>query len=208
MVKIFRSAIFFTMGLLSLSPCAASGNAEDQVTSVSLQMPDNTSERESLFPERSRSLAFSNFTWGAEAGSSLDLTSHDLSSFDLDVLFGYKNSYIKMAGIGAGIHRSIHTGNNFIPVYAVIRTNFRRTPSLLFLNLQGGYSFNSFSSSGTVGDFYGALGVGINLQQTNTSKTYVILSGAYQYFSEGNRMKTDIDTNYIFFAKLVIGVNF
>ncbi len=208
MVKIFRSAIFFTMGLLSLSPCVASSDSATRQQPDTVFVADADTERESLFPERSRSLAFSNFTWGAEAGSSLDLTSHDLSSFDLDVLFGYKNSYIKMAGIGAGIHRSIHTGNNFIPVYAVIRTNFRRTPSLLFLNLQGGYSFNSFSSSGTVGDFYGALGVGINLQQTNTSKTYVILSGAYQYFSEGNRMKTDIDTNYIFFAKLVIGVNF
>lgn len=208
MVRIFRYAIVFTMGLLCLFPCAS---ARD---SVAQQPPDLTldaatySERESLFPDQSRSLAFSNFTWGAEAGSSLDLTSHDLSSFDLDVLFGYKNSFIKMAGIGAGIHRSIHTGNNFIPVYAVIRTNFRRTPSLLFFNLQGGYSFNSFSSTGTVGDFYGAVGVGINLQQTKMSKTYVILSGAYQYFSEGNRLKTDIDANYIFFAKLVVGVNF
>ena len=113
-----------------------------------------------------------------------------------------------MAGIGAGIHRSIHSGNNFIPLYAVVRTNFRNRPSLFFFNLQAGYSFNTLSDSGTVGDFYGALGLGINLQQTKMSKTYVILSGSYQYFSEDSKIKTDIDSNYIFFAKLVIGVNF
>lgn len=222
MVKIIKSVIVFTMGFLCLySPAASSNSGQGCPETVysdctaglyegnEIKSPvESENSRESLFPDKSHSLAFSHFTWGAEAGSSLDLTSHDLSSFDIDVLIGYKNSFIHMAGIGAGIHRSIHSGNNFIPVYAVVRTNFRRTPSLFFLNLQGGYSFNSLSESTTVGDFYGALGLGINLQQTRTSRTYVIISGAYQYFNERNKLKTDIDTSYIFFAKLVVGINF
>lgn len=222
MVKIIKSFLVFTMGLLCLESdpgiCHAKTVTANTTTASTnrtaireVQSTDSASNnqfRESLFPEKSRSLAFSHFTWGAEAGSSLDLTSHDLSTFDIDVLCGYKNAFIKMAGIGAGIHRSIHSGNNFIPLYAVVRTNFRNRPSLFFFNLQAGYSFNTLSDSGTVGDFYGALGLGINLQQTKMSKTYVILSGSYQYFSEDSKIKTDIDSNYIFFAKLVIGVNF
>ena len=225
MVKIIKTIIVFAMGLLFFSQAHASEIRETDTGKMNYSQSDNRTERdiqnientgvsdddnirESFFPQKSRSLSFSHFTWGAEAGSSLDLTSHDLSTFDVDVLLGYKDSLIKLAGIGAGIHRSIHTGNNFIPVYGVIRTSFRRKPSLLFMNLQAGYSFNTISDNGTLGDFYGALGVGVNLQQTQRAKSYIILSAAYQYFSQANKEKINMDSNYIFFARLVVGVNF
>lgn len=226
MVKIIKNITVFTMGLLFMSVSVApamgkrikidiSGNARQTEAAAPIAVSDSVPAVAPaddgpgvLFPGKSHSLAFSHFTWGAEVGSSLDLTSNDLSTFDVDVVLGYKNPYIKLAGIGAGIHRSIHSGNNFIPVYAVLRTSFRRKPSLFFLNLQAGYSFNSISDAGTVGDFTGALGVGINLQQTSVAKSYVILSGAYQYFSTGNLQKIDLDQHYIFYARLMIGVNF
>lgn len=186
-----------------------------EITTISVDSISSVKEsveiedvQESFFPEKSLNLSFTHFTWGAEAGSSLDLTSHNLSTFDADVLLGYKNSIFNIVGIGAGIHRSIHTGNNFIPVYAVLRTDFRRKPSPFFLNLQAGYSFNTVGDRSSVGDFYGAAGLGINLQQGRVANTYVILSLAYQYFSKENMTKIDFDTHYIFFAKLMIGVNF
>lgn len=229
MVKIIRSTIVFAMGLLFLISSHGSASARTITIPVKNMAPSdstlkigpsdksgearNSTEtdkvRESIFKSKTGSLDKSHFTWGAEAGSSLDLTSHDLSTFDVDVLLGYKDSFVKLVGIGAGIHRSIHTGNNFIPVYGVFRTSFRRKPSLLFMNLQAGYSFNTISDSGTIGDFTGALGVGINLQQTRKAKSYIILSAVYQYFSKSNMDKIDIvDTNYIFFARLAVGVNF
>ncbi|MBD5195800.1 MAG: hypothetical protein HDS71_09705 [Bacteroidales bacterium] len=169
---------------------------------------DKENIRESFF-NQSNSLDTSHFTWGAEIGSSLDMTSHDLSTFDGDVMIGYKNSFMKFAGIGAGIHRSIHTGNNFIPVYGLIRTSFRSKPSLLFMSLQAGYSFNTISKHNTVGDFTGSIGLGVNLQQSKACKTYIVLALAYQYFSEDNKSKIDeIDTNYIYFARLSLGINF
>lgn len=204
MVRISQSLRIFAAGIL----CMLANEAKAAEPADTVRTLDSKYYRESLFPEKTRTLAFSHFTWGAEAGASLDLTSHDLSTFDVDVLLGYKNSFIKMAGIGAGIHRSIHTGNNMIPVYGVIRTNFMRRPTPLFFNLQAGYSFNTFNNSGTAGDFYGAVGLGVNLQETRLAKSYIILSCAYQYLSEENKIKSDIDTHYIFFAKLVIGVNF
>lgn len=222
MVKISKKIAVFTIGLLyflapapqavakkvKLSQDGTVLNAGSAAGNLERDTVDNDDARESFFPGKTKSLAFSHFTWGAETGASVDLTSHDLSSFDADVLLGYKNPYIKLAGIGAGIHRSIHSGNNFIPVYAVLRTSFRKKPSLLFLNIQAGYSFNTVKGAGTVGDFYSALGVGINLQQTSTAKSYIILSCAYQNFSEESRAKIDIDTRDIFYAKLVVGVNF
>ncbi len=222
MVKIKKQIVVFTMGLLYLllSPIQIQskiirldryGNvvSENPTDSVSIANNSNAEEkRESFFPGKTKSLAFSHFTWGAEAGASIDLTSHDLPTFDADVLLGYKNKYIKLAGIGVGIHRSIHSGNNFIPIYAVLRTSFRKRPSLLFMNIQAGYSLNTVKSTGTVGDFYSALGVGINLQQTSVAKSYIILSCAYQNFSEGSRAKINIDTRDVFYAKLVVGVNF
>lgn len=222
MAGIFRTAVALAVGfLLSAAPLRAADRtvtysvpgapAETTAMPATAEVAHNdsvASPRESIFQSKPLSLAFSHFTWGAEAGASLDLTSHDMSTFDVDVLMGYKNSIIKLVGVGAGIHRSVHIGNNFIPVYAVFRSSFRSRPSLLFLNVQAGYSFNSFGDGKSVGDFMGALGVGINLQQTRTAKTYFVLSAAYQYFNSENQEKIGIDNSYIFFARLMFGVNF
>lgn len=228
MSRIMSSALVLVMGFLFFIPvrlhadnesvgikAKSAVRSDNPAAKLETALSDTTialdsirPQRESIFNTKTRSLAFSHFVWGAETGASLDLTSHDMSTFDVDVLFGYKNSCIKVAGIGAGIHRSVHIGNNLIPVYAVFRSSFRSKPSLLFLNVQAGYSFNSFGKGKSVGDFMGALGVGINLQQTRVAKSYIVLSAAYQYFNDTNREKIDIDTHYIFFARLMFGVNF
>lgn len=220
MVKLTKFIGIFAMGLLFFICGYGNASAASYPAAEELTLPDNpTTETvpgqsqqsyatESLFPSKSKTLSFSHFTWGAEAGSSLDLTSNDLSTFDVDVLLGYKNKFIKLLGFGAGIHRSIHTGNNFIPVYAVIRTSFRSKPSLFFLNIQGGYSFNNIADSGLIVDFTSSLGLGINLQQTQVSKSYIIISACYQHFDEVHRKLFDIDSRNITFARLVIGVNF
>ena len=76
---------------------------------------DTASNVDSFFPEKSVNLAKSHFTWGAEFGSSIDMTAHNLSTFDLDVNIGYKNSFFKIIGIGAGIHRSLSSGDTYVP---------------------------------------------------------------------------------------------
>lgn len=199
-----------TATVLSAVTLSDGDNKESAAAAARRQqgMQPEQTERESLFPQKSLDLGKSHFTWGAETGASLDMTSHDLSTFDVDVMLGYKNSIFNLAGIGAGLHRSVHAGNNFIPVYAVLRTDFRRKPSPLFLNVQAGYSFNTVQDSETLGDFYGAFGMGVNLSQSRKANSYVILSVAYQYLSSKILSKIDFDTHYVFFAKLNIGVNF
>lgn len=191
-------AIVLTAGLLFF---ALSVSAEG--------IDSNTQERESLFPAKSLSLAFSHFTWGAEVGSSIDVTGYDLSTIDVDVLFGYKNSFIRMAGFGAGVHRSVQRGDNFIPVYATIQTSFRSKPSLCFFSAKIGYSFNSIEDSPTFGDLSSLIGIGFNLSSSRVAKSYILVSAGYRYFNQRHiDMISSIDRHYIFIARLALGVNF
>ena len=43
------------------------------------------------------------FTWGADAGSSIDMSATDMSTIDLNINVGYKGPYVRFLGIGAGI---------------------------------------------------------------------------------------------------------
>lgn len=165
-------------------------------------------ERESIFGGN-RSLEKSHFTWGADIGASVDLTAHDMSTFDVDFILGYKNSFIKTAGIGVGIHRTVQGGDNIIPIYALIRTNFSSRPSLLFLNARLGYSFNTIEDSPMFGDYNSALGCGFNLSQSKKAKTYIILGVGYRYFNKRHQdYISRLDTNSIWVAQLQFGVNF
>lgn len=175
-------------------------------TTDSLTSAPNSSERESIFPKSSRSLAFSHFTWGGEIGGSIDMTGNDLSTVDVDIVLGYKNRFIRTLGIGAGIHRAIGTGNNFIPVYLVFRSSFRSKPSLLFLNLKIGYSFNTISDSPTFGDTSSSLGCGINLAMSSRFQSHIILSVNHRHLD--SRHNLNLPVQDIFLANLCFGVNF
>ncbi|MDE7413550.1 MAG: hypothetical protein K2N05_07180 [Muribaculaceae bacterium] len=165
-------------------------------------------KRESIFGT-GRPLDNSHFTWGADFGASVDLTAHDMSTFDLDVILGYKNSFIKTAGIGVGIHRTVQGGDNFIPLYALFRSSFTSKPSLLFLNVRIGYSFNTVDNSPMFGDYNSAVGCGINLSQTKKAKSYIIVGVGYRYFNKQHQdYISRLDTHYIWMAQLQFGVNF
>lgn len=177
-------------------------------TGALVTIKDSEHVAESLFPKSTFDLAKSHFTWGAEFGSSIDMSARNMSTFDIDVNIGYKNAYIKVAGIGAGLHRGISSGLNFIPVYALIRTSFRKQPSLFFLNALAGYSFNRIPGSNVHGDIIASLGCGINLTQSRHAKSFIILSAASRYFDKKHEELTGIDTRSIVMARLQIGINF
>ena len=110
--------------------------------------------------------------------------------------------------MGVGFHRGIISGDTYIPIYGVIRTSFRNKPSLFFLNVQAGYSFNTVGGSPYHGDIMSALGVGINLSQGRRAKSYVILSAGGRYFNKEHHDKVNLDADFVITAKLMIGVNF
>lgn len=217
-MKIFATSLFLITGFFFLihSPkatAAALPSAGVGVQSVGALPSDslNTESDEghgSIFPEKSRSLAFSHFTWGAELGSSIDMTGHDMSTLDADVVLGYKNKWIRTLGVGAGIHRAFGTGDNFIPVYAVFRTSFTSRPSNFFMNMKLGYSFNSFHDSPIFGDTSASLGAGINLAMSRTFQSHIILSVSHRHFSKRHWVKHNLDEENIFLVSLCFGVNF
>ena len=169
---------------------------------------DSTKNDYGALFKSTESLDKSHFTWGAEAGTSIDITAHDMSTFDVDVLLGYKNSFLNMAGIGVGVHRTIRSGDNFIPIYATLRSSFRPGRSLLFMNMRFGYSFNTIGDSPTFGDFNAAIGMGINLSQSRRARTYILLNLAYRHFNERHKNLISLDTSYVYIAQLMCGVNF
>lgn len=205
-VKRFRSiALALFAGISIFLPSAAS--AKEKTDSVNT-VETVTKNRESIFGG-TRALDTSHFTWGIDAGASIDLTANDMSTFDVDILLGYKNKLIKTAGVGAGIHRTVQGGNNFIPLYAIFRTSFTTRPSILFFNARFGYSFSTIENSPTFGDYNAALGCGVNLSKSHRANTYLILSAAYRYYNERHKVYLPkLDVHYIWIAQLQFGVNF
>ncbi len=199
-IRILVSGFMFLLTVLPVFSYEAEKNPSDT---------NSTSERESIFPQKSLDLSKSHFTWGAEAGASIDCSGHDLSTFDVDVNLGYKNSFIDLIGFSAGIHRTVQSGANFIPLCLVFRSSFKKSPSLLFFNLKLGYSFNTIGDSPTFGDQCSSIGCGINLSRGRKVRSYIIASAGYRYFNERHKsFVNQLSTHYVFIAQLSFGVNF
>lgn len=165
-------------------------------------------ENESIFPNAERSLMSSHFTWGAEFGTSIDLSGYDTSTVNLDIVFGYKNKYFDIAGLGAGVHRSVGSGDNFVPVYAVIHTDFSERKRPFFMALKTGYSFNTMGDSPTFGDVSASLGGGINLAVSRKFTSFLILAYEFRHFNKRHRETLNLHAEDISLATLSFGVTF
>lgn len=192
------------MGLLF--PAGAMAHESDN--SKSENVDKDTNPMESLFPDAGRNLAFSHFTWGAEVGSSIDLTGNDMSTFDADVNIGYKNDFIRLVGLGVGINRAFGTGNNFVPVYAVFRSSFTKKPSLFFFTFKTGYSFNTIGDSPTFGDTWASIGCGVNLAMNKNFKSHLSFAIGYRHFNRRHQEIALIHTDNVYLAQINFGVNF
>ncbi len=164
--------------------------------------------KDALFPEGTQSLIKSHFTWGAAVGSSIDLSGYDTSTFDVDVMFGFKNRLIQIAGVGAGVQRSFGNGNNFIPVYAIFQSSFRKKPSLCFLHLKAGYSFNTVGDATTYGDVASSIGLGFNLARKKSFRSYFIIAYGFRHFTKRHKTNMNLDAENISLAQIGFGINF
>ena len=82
------------------------------------------------------------FAWGAEAGTGIDMGGDDMTTFNLHASFGYRNDWIRFAGIGAGIDVMLSNSTRSFPIYAMARTSFSNKPKLLFGDLRVGIAYN------------------------------------------------------------------
>jgi len=172
---------------------------------------DNTTNDDSydtLLGPKGKSLVGSHFTWGADVGSSVDLSGSDMTTFDIDAYFGYKGSLIRTAALGAGVHKAFGNSYTFLPVYALIRTSFRSQPSMFFMEFKGGYSFNTLADSGSAGGVYGSVGAGINLAMSRKLQSHIILSYGFFTLRKASELAIPYVGDNISYAVLHFGVNF
>lgn len=161
-----------------------------------------------LGPQTGLSLSGSHFTWGADVGSSVDLAGSDMTTFDIDAYFGYKGAMIRTAAAGIGVHKAFGNSYTFIPVYALVRSSFRHEPSLFFMEVKGGYSFNTLADSGSAGGAYGSVGLGINLAMSPKLQSHIILSYGFFTLHNASELAIPYVGDNISYAVLHFGVNF
>lgn len=175
---------------------------------ASEQTAETQKDDDILFPQLDRPLSLSHFTWGIDVGSSIDLGGNDMSTFDAEAMFGYKNSLWQALGVGAGVHKAFGNEYTFVPVFALVRTSFRNKPSLFFLDARAGYSFNTISDAGSQGGFIFSLGAGINLSLYKGIKSHIIISYSYYGLKEAADASVPYKGHNIDYAMLRIGVSF
>ena len=134
--------------------------------------PDAPSQKPGVDPIK-------HFAWGIDAGSAIDLTGRDMSAIGISACFGYSGPYLPFAGVGAAIDMMVSSSSSSYPVFAMVRTDFRRQHRLCFLEARGGVAFTNINNFATQTTPYGSIGVGITLATGRTFTSHVLLSYNY-----------------------------
>lgn len=114
------------------------------------------------------------FAWGAEFGSSIDLSAHDMSSIDFNAGFGLSWRWLSLAAIGAGANIMVSNSCRTYPLFAVIRTSFSDRPRLVFLDVRGGVALNYLPRNMTQTGAYTSAGIGFNLAGNRKFQSYIV----------------------------------
>ncbi|MBD5365957.1 MAG: hypothetical protein HDR82_02915 [Bacteroides sp.] len=149
------------------------------------------------------------FTWGIDAGSAIDLTGKDMSAIDISAYFGYSGPYLRFVGVGAAIDMMVSSSSSSYPVFAMLRTDFKRQHQLCFLEARGGIAFSNINNFETQSTPFGSLGVGITLATGRTFSSHILLSYNYTKLNdvvleEGSTIRIH-DLQY---ASIKIGISF
>ncbi len=168
---------------------ARANKYERHTKSPSFTKPKNTDNR---------------FTWGADAGSSVDMSATGMSAIDLSINLGYKASYVRFLGLGAGITSMIENSSRIYPVYALFRSSFSRRPRFCFLDLRAGAAVCNINDISTQVNFYGSLGLGITLAHSRRFSSHIVL--AYTFVPLSGEARHQFDNFH--FATLRLGVAF
>lgn len=143
-------------------------------------------------------------TWGADAGSSIDMSATGMSTIDLDINVGYKGSYVRFLGIGAGISTMVENSSRFYPVYALFRSSFSPRPRFCFLELRAGAALCNLRDLPTEANPYASVGLGITLAHSKRFSSHIVL--AYTGIALRGEAREQLDN--LHFATLRLGVAF
>ena len=128
------------------------------------------------------------FVWGADFGSTVDLSGADMSSIDINAAFGVGYKWLSLGGIGAGANIMVSNSSRAYPIYAIFRTDFSKLVKPMFLDLRGGialiYLSGNEADDGWNGNFrqtggYISPSIGFNLASGRTFRSYITLGYTY-----------------------------
>lgn len=148
------------------------------------------------------------FSWGAEAGASIDLTGHDMSAIEFNASFGYKRGWIKFIGAGVGADILIFNSCRSYPLYIDFRTNFSQRSSLCFWDLKLGASLNYLPNNNQQTGAYGFTGVGVNLASSAKFQSYILLGYTFRERRDFNDGEELVKLPSLHYATVRLGVSF
>lgn len=119
------------------------------------------------------------FAWGAEAGSSVDMSGSDMSSIDFNASFGLRYRWINYVGLGAGANIMVSNSCRSYPIFAIFRTDFSNMLKVAFLDVRGGMSLNYLPGNTNQSGAYASLSVGFNLATGRTFRSYITAGCTY-----------------------------
>lgn len=140
---------------------------------------------------------YHSFAWGAEINTGIDMGGDDMSTLGIHASLGYRNPWLRFAGVGVGVDMMMSNSSRTMPFYAMVRTSFSRRPKLLFADLRGGVSFNQTPGVPDRANLYLQPGLGMTLAKGNSFSSHLLLAYTYNDMTfYGDGAKT-----------LVIGLN-
>lgn len=120
------------------------------------------------------------FTWGADAGASIDMTGNDMSTVDFDLYFGMRRKWIGFFGLGVGADIMVTNSCRSFPLYVAFRTNFVNRPTVAFWDVRLGVSLNYLEHNHQQTGLYGFTGVGFNLARSRRFSSHIIVGYTFR----------------------------
>ena len=148
------------------------------------------------------------FAWGADLGSSIDLTGNAMTNINICANLGYRNNWFRLLGIGGSIHIMMSNASRSIPVYAIAQTSFSSRPRLCFMDLRAGISMNNIENQNTQTGAYGSLGLGVTLAHSRKFASHLILAYSFIQRKDYSTEEGMTTLDDLHMASLRIGVTF
>lgn len=120
------------------------------------------------------------FTWGAEAGASIDMSGNDMSTLDVAVVMGLRRGWINFLGVGVEADIMVSNSCRSFPLYAELRTNFVNRPTIAFWDIKIGASLNYLEHNHQQTAVYGFTGVGFNLARNSKFSSHMIIGYTFR----------------------------
>lgn len=121
------------------------------------------------------------FVWGADVGSTIDMSGKEMSSIDINAAFGVGYKWLNFAGIGAGANIVVSNSYRIYPIYAMVRSDFSNLVKFVFLDLRGGIALNYLSRNVRQTGGYVSPSIGFNLATGTTFRSYITVGYTYLY---------------------------